>query len=130
MYDDPYDLDEVRQCVVTLEVQGEDGFRLNGSSSMAQISRDPTDLAAQTLNANHQYPDGFVLFLGTLFAPTQDRDAPGGGFTHKVGDVVSIASPLLGTLHNRVTTSDQAPAWRFGLGALMHNLAGRGLLGR
>ncbi|WP_144947772.1 fumarylacetoacetate hydrolase family protein [Pseudomonas oryzihabitans] len=130
LFDETFDLDQVRQCVVTLEVQGEDGFRLQGSSSMAQISRDPTDLAAQTLNANHQYPDGFVLFLGTLFAPTQDRDAPGGGFTHKVGDRVSIASPLLGTLHNRVTTSDQAPAWRFGLGALMHNLAARGLLGR
>ncbi|MDR6179663.1 fumarylacetoacetate (FAA) hydrolase family protein [Pseudomonas sp. SORGH_AS 211] len=130
LFDETFDLDRVRQCVVTLEVQGEDGFHLKGSSSMAQISRDPTDLAAQTLNANHQYPDGFVLFLGTLFAPTQDRDAPGGGFTHKVGDRVSIASPLLGTLHNRVTTSDQAPAWRFGLGALMHNLAARGLLGR
>ncbi|WP_288434714.1 fumarylacetoacetate hydrolase, partial [uncultured Pseudomonas sp.] len=86
LFDETFDLDQVRQCVVTLEVQGEDGFRLQGSSSMAQISRDPTDLAAQTLNANHQYPDGFVLFLGTLFAPTQDRDAPGGGFTHKVGD--------------------------------------------
>jgi len=130
LFDETFDLDRVRQCVVTLEVQGEDGFRLKGSSSMAQISRDPTDLAAQTLNANHQYPDGFLLFLGTLFAPTQDRDAPGGGFTHKVGDVVSIASPLLGTLHNRVTTSDQAPPWRFGLGALMHNLAARGLLDR
>jgi fumarylacetoacetate (FAA) hydrolase family protein len=130
LFDETFDLDQVRQCVVTLEVRGEDGFHLNGSSSMAQISRDPADLAAQTLNANHQYPDGFLLFLGTLFAPTQDRDAPGGGFTHKVGDVVSIASPLLGTLQNRVTTSDQAPAWRFGLGALMHNLAARGLLDR
>jgi len=96
---------------------------------MGQISRDPADLAQQTLNENHQYPDGFVLFLGTLFAPTDDRDQPGQGFTHKEGDVVSIASGKLGALHNRVTASDQAPQWSFGVAALMKNLAGRGLLG-
>lgn len=128
LFDEHFGLDDLRRCEVALRVEGQEGYVLNGSSSMSQISRDPLDLAQQTLNANHQYPDGFVLFLGTLFAPTDDRDQPGQGFTHKPGDLVSISSPLLGGLHNRVTTSDQAPAWHFGVGALMKNLAGRGLL--
>ena len=130
LFDDSFDLDAVRHCVVDLEVQGEDGYRLVGSSSMDQISRDPEDLVRQTLNANHQYPDGFLLFLGTLFAPIEDRDQPGAGFTHKPGDRVRNASPLLGQLHNQVTTSDQAAPWTFGLGAMMRNLAARGLLQR
>ncbi|MHC6224904.1 fumarylacetoacetate hydrolase family protein [Pseudomonas sp. X10] len=130
LFDESFDLDAVRQCVVDLKVQGEDGFELAGTSSMDQISRDPQDLVRQTLNANHQYPDGFLLFLGTLFAPTQDRNHPGAGFTHNPGDLVSISSPLLGALHNQVTTSDQAAPWRFGVGALMRNLADRGLLQR
>lgn len=130
LFDETFDLDAVRHCVVDLEVQGDDGYRLLGSSSMDQISRDPEELVRQTLNANHQYPDGFLLFLGTLFAPIEDRDQPGAGFTHKAGDRVRIASPLLGQLHNQVTTSDQAPPWTFGLGAMMRNLAARGLLHR
>ncbi|MBH3428063.1 fumarylacetoacetate hydrolase family protein [Pseudomonas alkylphenolica] len=130
LFDEHFDLDAVRQCVVDLKVQGADGFVLAGTSSMNQISRDPQDLAAQTLNANHQYPDGFLLFLGTLFAPTEDRDHAGAGFTHKAGDQVSISSPLLGSLHNQVTGSDQASPWTFGVGALMRNLAERGLLQR
>lgn len=129
LFDEHFSLDDVRNCEVTLRVEGNEGYVLNGKSSMNQISRDPADLAEQTLNDNHQYPDGFVLFLGTLFAPTDDRDHPGQGFTHKQGDVVSISSPTLGALHNRVTTSDQAPRWTFGVGDLMKNLAGRGLLG-
>jgi fumarylacetoacetate (FAA) hydrolase family protein len=129
LFDEHFSLDDVRRCEVTLRVEGRDGYVLNGKSSMGQISRDPADLAQQTLNENHQYPDGFVLFLGTLFAPTDDRDQPGQGFTHKEGDVVSIASGKLGALHNRVTSSDQAPQWSFGVAALMKNLAGRGLLG-
>ena len=128
LFDEHFSLDDVRACVVDLEVQGEDGYRMQGSSSMSQISRDPADLAQQTLNENHQYPDGFVLFLGTLFAPTDDRDQPGQGFTHKEGDVVSIACTSLGALHNRVTRSDQAAHWSFGVAALMKNLARRGLL--
>ncbi len=128
LFDETFDLDAVRRCVVDLEVVGSDGYRLVGSSSMDQISRDPEDLVRQTLNENHQYPDGFLLFLGTLFAPTEDRDLPGAGFTHKPGDQVRIASPLLGQLHNQVTTSDKARPWTFGLGALMRNLAARGLL--
>ncbi|MCY4501842.1 MAG: fumarylacetoacetate hydrolase, partial [Alphaproteobacteria bacterium] len=98
-------------------------------SSMAAISRDIEDLAAQTIGAAHDYPDGLVLFTGTLFAPIQDRDAPGQGFTHKTGDLVSISSPRLGALTNRVTTCEQAPRWTFGARALMANLAARGLLG-
>ncbi|WP_028944853.1 fumarylacetoacetate hydrolase family protein [Pseudomonas vranovensis] len=130
LFDEGFDLDAVRQCVVDLRVQGADGFVLAGTSSMDQISRDPQDIVQQTLNANHQYPDGFLLFLGTLFAPTEDRDHPGAGFTHKPGDRVSISSPLLGALHNQVTGSDQAAPWTFGVGALMRNLAERGLLQR
>ena len=114
---------------MTLRVRGQEGYVLEGTSAMSQISRDPAELVQQTLNTNHQYPDGFVLFLGTLFAPTDDRDQPGQGFTHKPGDLVSIASPMLGGLHNRVTGSDQAPPWAFGIGALMRNLARRGVLG-
>src|SRR3546814_10203422 len=86
LFDEHFSLDDVRACVVDLQVQGEDGYRLHGSSSMSQISRHPQDLTGQTLHANHQYPDGFLLFLGTLFAPTEDRDHAGGGFTHKLGD--------------------------------------------
>lgn len=128
LFDETFSLEDVRNCVVDLHVQGEDGFTLQGSSSMALISRDPLELVAQTLNGEHQYPDGFMLFLGTLFAPTQDREAPGSGFTHKQGDEVSIGSALLGTLRNRVTYSHEAAPWTYGLRALMHNLAARGLL--
>ncbi|WP_339545822.1 fumarylacetoacetate hydrolase family protein [Pseudomonas sp. RA_35y_Pfl2_P32] len=130
LFDEQFSLDDVRACVVDLQVEGTDGYRMHGSSSMSQISRDPEDLAGQTLNANHQYPDGFLLFLGTLFAPTEDRDHVGSGFTHKLGDQVRISSPLLGSLHNRVTHSSAATPWTFGVGALLRNLASRGLLAR
>jgi len=128
LFDEAFTLDDVRNCVVDLQVRGDDGFTLEGSSSMALISRDPLDLVAQTVGGDHQYPDGFMLFLGTLFAPTQDREEPGSGFTHKQGDEVSIGSPLLGTLHNTVTYSHEAAPWTFGLRAMMRNLAARGLL--
>ena len=95
---------------------------------MAQISRDPTDLVAQTINENHQYPDGFMLYLGTLFAPTEDRDVPGEGFTHKVGDCVSITATGLGTLVNSVRLSHDCEPWCFGPSALMRNLAKRQLI--
>lgn len=128
LFDDEFGLDDVRQINLTLTVTGPDGFVLNGASSMSKISRDPVDLVRQTIGRHHQYPDGFMLFLGTLFAPTQDRDAPGEGFTHKIGDVVSISCPELGTLTNRVNLSTECPEWRFGLSAFMRNLASRGLL--
>jgi fumarylacetoacetate (FAA) hydrolase family protein len=127
LFDESFTLNDVRTAELTLSVVGTDQFRLSGTSSMERISRDPADLVAQTLCAEHQYPDGFVLFLGTLFAPTQDRDAPGKGFTHKIGDVVTIASAKLGSLSNRVTTSDEAPPWTFGIRALMQSLSARGL---
>jgi fumarylacetoacetate (FAA) hydrolase family protein len=111
LFDESFSLDDVRNAEVDLRIEGEDGFILSGRSSMRQISRDPQDLVQPTLNENHQYPDGLVLFLGTLFAPKQDRDQPGNGFTHKPGDVVSISNAQLGTLCNRVTTSDLAPRW-------------------
>jgi fumarylacetoacetate (FAA) hydrolase family protein len=127
-FDDSFSLDDVRQATVTLTVEGEDGFRLMGSSSITKISRDPEDLVRQTLGPHHQYPDGFVLFLGTMFAPTQDRDEAGMGFTHKAGDVVTIAAPKLGALVNRVRSSADCEPWTFGLGAFMASLARRGLL--
>jgi fumarylacetoacetate (FAA) hydrolase family protein len=101
---------------------------MKGSSSISQISRDPADIAGQTLNAHHHYPDGFVLFLGTMFAPSDDRDVPGRGFTHKTGDIVTIATKELGALVNRVVATDKAEAWSFGTADLMRNLAKRGLL--
>lgn len=130
LFDGTFSLDDVRREDVRLKVVGEDGFVLEGVSSMSKISRDPAELVAQTINGCHQYPDGFMLFLGTLFAPIEDRDQPGGGFTHHLGDEVRISSARLGTLRNRVTRTDEAPPWHFGLRALVANLSARGLLQR
>lgn len=127
LFDAGYSLDDVRTAEVTMTIDGRDGYRLDGTSSMREISRDPAELARQALSEHH-YPDGFVLFCGTLFAPKQDRDEPGRGFTHAEGDVVTIAEPRLGRLVNPVTTSKAAPAWTLGIAGLMRNLAGRGLL--
>lgn len=127
-FDAAFTLDDVRRMVVSLVVEGEDNFRLEGSSSMARIARDPADLAGQLLNAHHAYPDGAMLFLGTMFAPVEDRDAPGKGFTHKPGDIVTIAAPQLGRLVNRIRPTDACERWTFGTAALMRNLAARGLL--
>lgn len=129
LFDDRFGMDDVRQAEVRLEVIGADGFVMDGTSNMALISRDPEELVRQAAGANHQYPDGFALYLGTMFAPVDDRGAPGQGFTHKVGDRVRVSSPKLGVLENIVTTSDKAPPWVFGVSALMRNLAQRGLLG-
>jgi len=127
-FDSGFTLDDVRKMDVFLTVEGEDGFTLEGSSSMSQISRDPTDLAAQALNRNHQYPDGFVLFLGTMFAPTKDRGDVGKGFTHRTGDRVTVASQRLGRLVNRMKTSDVCEPWTSGIAALMASLARRRLI--
>ncbi|MBO9447002.1 fumarylacetoacetate hydrolase family protein [Ruegeria sp. R14_0] len=128
LFDDSFGLDDVRQAELTLKVTGEEGFEMHGTSSMAEISRDPADLVGQARGAHHQYPDGFFLMLGTLFAPTQDRDTPGGGFTHKMGDLVKISNPMLGTLANTVRLSTECPPWVFGTSALMKNLAARKLI--
>ena len=128
LFDDGFDLDALRAETVTLHVEGADGFTMHAQSHMAQISRDPADLAAQALSAKHQYPDGLVLYLGTMFAPTDDRDAPGHGFTHHVDDVVSISSPALGALVNRVKRTETIEPWTYGIHALMTSLAARGLL--
>jgi fumarylacetoacetate (FAA) hydrolase family protein len=125
LFDEHFGINDVRQCELSLKVQGPEGFVMQGSSALSQISRDPLDLAGQAMGKYHQYPDGMMLFLGTMFAPTQDRHGPGQGFTHVVGDVVSISTPQLGALVNQVTTSDQAPAWTYGVGALMRDLAKR-----
>jgi fumarylacetoacetate (FAA) hydrolase family protein len=127
-FDARFTLDDIRQTTVSLTVDGNDGFTLSGASSIGKISRDPADLVAQLVNPHHRYPDGAVLFLGTMFAPVEDRDAPGKGFTHKTGDVVTIAAPKLGRLVNRMMPTDQCEAWSFGTAALMRNLAKRGLL--
>ena len=128
LFDAAFSIADVRQCELAMKVTGPEGFVMDGSSSLAMISRDPLDLVAQATNANHQYPDGFLLFLGTMFAPTQDRHGPGQGFTHVVGDLVAISTPRLGTLVNRVNTSDRVAPWRYGTLALMRDLARRGLL--
>jgi fumarylacetoacetate (FAA) hydrolase family protein len=128
LFDAGFDLDDVRSATVDLTVDGPEGFHLDGSSSMSEISRDPADLAAQLLGPHHRYPDGAVLYLGTMFAPTADRHAPGQGFTHETGDLVTVSSPRLGTLANRIRPADECEPWAFGVADLMRNLAARGLL--
>lgn len=128
LLDDTFTLDHLRAMTIELELEGTDGFAMSGTSSMSLISRDPEDLVAATINRQHQYPDGLVLYAGTMFAPTQDRDTPGEGFTHKVGDVVSVSSDSLGTLVNTVGYCDIVAPWTFGTSDLMRNLAARGLL--
>jgi fumarylacetoacetate (FAA) hydrolase family protein len=128
LFDATFNLDDVRQMEVTLTIAGEDGFQLAEVSRMSLISRDVLDLTAQTINEHHQYPDGMALFTGTLFAPNQDRGAPGQGFTHHPGDIVTIRAAKIGRLQNRVTYTHLAPPWEFGVTALMHNLSQRNLL--
>jgi fumarylacetoacetate (FAA) hydrolase family protein len=128
LFDDGFTLDHVRRMQLSLKVEGEDGYVLNGASNMSKISRDPAEIVSQMIGPYHQYPDGAVLFLGTLFAPVEDRDAPGKGFTHKLGDVVTVSSAELGSLANRMTSCDKAAPWTYGASHLMRNLAKRGLL--
>ena len=128
LFDEHFGIEDVRRCEIALTVDGPEGYRLEGSSPIAQISRDPLDIVTHAIDACHQYPDGLVLFLGTMFAPIDDRYAPGQGFTHAVGDIVTIATPALGALINRVEHADRIAPWTFGTGALMRNLARRGLL--
>jgi fumarylacetoacetate (FAA) hydrolase family protein len=128
LFDRDFSLDDVRGAEIRLSVDGPEGYRLDGASAMSRISRDPAELMAATIGENHRYPDGVVLYLGTMFAPVEDRDAAGKGFTHKVGDIVTIASPKLGRLQNRIVYCADAEPWTFGTGALMRNLAKRGLI--
>ncbi len=127
-FDTGFGIDEVRRMTVSLVVEGSDGFVLRGASSISEISRDPEELVRQLFSAEHQYPDGAALFLGTMFAPVADRGEAGKGFTHKLGDLVLIEAPALGRLVNRIQSADACPPWTFGAGALMRNLARRGLL--
>jgi fumarylacetoacetate (FAA) hydrolase family protein len=128
LLDEEFTVDTLRQMEITLTIRGLDGFELQATSSMNRISRDLEDLVSQVYGAHHQYPDGFMLFTGTLYAPVEDRDAPGGGFTHHRGDRVSISSPQLGSLVNRVNLCTEIPRWTFGIGDLIANLAARGFL--
>jgi fumarylacetoacetate (FAA) hydrolase family protein len=128
LFDSTFSLDDIRKMDIDMTVEGEDGFVLEGHSSIGKISRDPEDLVAQTIGAVHQYPDGFALFLGTMFAPVKDRDTPGQGFTHKRNDIVIIRTAKLGKLINRMRPSDECEHWTFGIGAMMKNLARRGCL--
>jgi fumarylacetoacetate (FAA) hydrolase family protein len=129
LLDEHYSIADMRRTRIEIGVAGRDGFRLSGFSELSAISRDPVDLVGQALNRNHQYPDGMMLFLGTQFAPVKDRAEKGKGFTHQVGDVVSISARQLGTLINRVNHSDKVAPWTFGVADLMQNLAQRGVLG-
>jgi fumarylacetoacetate (FAA) hydrolase family protein len=129
LFDSDFSIDTVRNASVSLRIEGDDGFVLEGVSHMVEISRDPLDLVNQTWGAHHQYPDGFMLFLGTMFSPIKDRDTAGGGFTHHLGDRVSISTPALGALVNTVRFSTEIAPWTFGVRALFRNLAARGLLG-
>ncbi|MCD9146525.1 fumarylacetoacetate hydrolase family protein [Pseudophaeobacter flagellatus] len=129
IFDQDFGLADIKQAEILLQIKGaEDGFSLEESCAMREISRQPESIVAQTLGPHHQYPDGMMLYLGSMFAPIQDRDEPGQGFTHKLGDQVTISTPLLGTLSNRINLSNECPAWSFGMGALMKNLAKRQLL--
>jgi fumarylacetoacetate (FAA) hydrolase family protein len=128
LFDSTFSLDHIRRTEVSLTVEGEDGFKMTGRSSISKISRDPGDIVAQMIGPHHQYPDGAVLYLGTMFAPVEDRDAPGKGFTHKYGDVVTISAPELGSLVNRMVKTNEAAPWTYGASHLMRNLATRGLL--
>jgi fumarylacetoacetate (FAA) hydrolase family protein len=128
LFDESFSMDDIREMDVWLTVEGPEGFVLEGGSSIAKISRDPADLVEQMIGPSHQYPDGAALFLGTMFAPVADRDAAGRGFTHKEGDIVTIAADKLGRLVNRMRHSRDCPPWTFGAASLMRNLADRGLL--
>ncbi len=120
VFDASFGLDDVRAAEVSLDIEGPDGFTLHAVSRMQEISREPEELVRQTIGPDHQYPDGVMLFLGSMFAPTQDRDWPGRGFAHKVGDVVSISSPKLGRLVNRVDYCDAIEPWEFGISELLN----------
>lgn len=127
LFDAGFGLDDLGAIVVSLRVEGQDGFVMTGESPMAAISRSPADLVSQLRNRSHQYPDGAALFLGTMFAPVKDRRGTGQGFTHEIGDRVEIASPRLGRLVNWVDRTDRCPEWHFGTRALIGNLVKRGL---
>ena len=127
-FDDGFSYQDICQAELSMKVTGTDGFVMSGHSNMSMISRAPSDIVAQAINAHHQYPDGLVVFLGTMFAPIDDRGAKGKGFTHHTGDIVEISTPLLGTLSNRVVPTDKAEPWDFGIADLMRNLAARNLL--
>jgi fumarylacetoacetate (FAA) hydrolase family protein len=128
LFDEGFTLQDISRAEIGLNVTGEDGFVLDGSSSMSQISRTPDSLVKSAIGRHHQYPDGFVLYLGTMFAPVKDRGGAGKGFTHKANDIVTISTPLLGSLSNRVRLSTQCPPWTYGASHLMRDLAGAGLL--
>lgn len=128
IFDETFTMDTIRQAEIALEVHGADGFSMTGRSSMGMISRDPLEIVGQTIGRHHQYPDGLMLYLGTMFAPTEDRGGEGKGFTHQEGDIVLISTPALGCLANRVRPCDQVEPWTFGTGALMRDLARRNLL--
>jgi len=128
LFDRDYGIEDLRRTHIQIQIAGADGYQLSGESHLSNISRDPLDLASQAVNRTHQYPDGTMLFLGTQFAPVQDRDQPGKGFTHKIGDVVSIRADTLGMLVNRVNHCDKVAPWTFGINDLMRNLSTRGLL--
>jgi fumarylacetoacetate (FAA) hydrolase family protein len=128
LFDAGFSLDDIKKSDISLNVTGEDGFVLEGHSSMSQISRPPESIVESAVGRHHQYPDGFVIYLGTMFAPVKDRGGVGKGFTHKPNDIVTISTPLLGSLRNRVRLSTECPPWNYGASHLMRDLSKAGLL--
>jgi fumarylacetoacetate (FAA) hydrolase family protein len=123
LFDDTFSIDDVKRATVSLRVEGEDGFTLEGASSMAEISRSPEELVGAAMGPHHQYPDGMVLYLGTMFVPSKDRGEAGRGFTHRSGDIVTVSTPVLGALVNRVRLATECPPWVYGARSLMADLA-------
>jgi fumarylacetoacetate (FAA) hydrolase family protein len=128
LFDATFSIDDVKSATVRLKVEGEDGFSLDGASSMSEISRSPEELVAAAMGPHHQYPDGIALYLGTMFVPSKDRGEKGKGFTHHTGDIVTISSEKFGALVNRVRLSTECAPWTYGSRALMRDLAAAGLI--
>ncbi len=128
LFDKDFTLDAVKRAKVNLTVEGEDGFSLEGSSSMAEISRSPEELVAAAMGPHHQYPDGMALYLGTMFVPSKDRGEKGQGFTHRAGDIVTISTDEIGALTNHVRLSTECAPWTYGASHLMRDLAKASLI--
>jgi len=129
LFDQTFSLPNVQGMNLTYAFEGADDAVFTDTGSMDQIGRGLITLARQVVNEHHGYPDGVALFTGCMFKAPSSRGASDTPFTHQVGDVVIIKASPLGTLINRVNTTDKVRPWSFGMSDLMANLANRQLLG-